>query len=187
MKNSKLLCSLIGLVIFLIVFACTKNETVLPSDLNTNNENIDPKQNEATWISSDGAPKRYGSYVGSLSIKIYVGHTAAQCGGRCVKILGEPMHLDCRGFGNICNHVAEVQLYEDPLNGELMLILTDDEMFGDLEIFPFPDRSFYITNPQNNLEFWLNVPEQILMKDSSEMEIIIRNAWFSEGQELEND
>jgi hypothetical protein len=182
MKNFKFLCLLIGLLISFIVFACTKNEKVSFSNLNANNENIDKKQNEATWIMSDDHSKGL-----SISLKFFVGHTADQCGNSCVKIFGKPAHLDCRGFGNVCNAATVASLYENPIDNELMLILMDDEILGDWETFPLPDRSLYITNPQNNSELWLNMPEQVLTKDSSEMEVIIHNIWFSENPELEND
>jgi len=178
MKKTKTTCLFIGLVLSFIIFACDKNETVLSSE----NESTNLKQNEATWINCNDNSKGF-----LISLKFFVGHTAEQCGGRCMKIFGQPVHIDCRGIGNICNHVVMVELTKDPNSGELSLALQNDEMFGEYIIFPFPDRCFYITNPQNNLELWLNIPEQVLLNDSSVTEIVIHDAWFSEEPELEND
>ena len=164
--------------LFFIICACDKHETSTLSDSSTNNQN----QNEATWIHKNDDSK--GLFI---NLKFSVGHTANQCGNACMMIFGQPVHADCRGFGNICNRIVKAVVSEDLINNELTLKIIDDDMFGGYEIFPFPDRCFYITNPQNNLELWLNIPEQILLKDSSGTEIVIYDAWFSEEPELEND
>jgi hypothetical protein len=81
MKNFKISCLLIGLVLFSIVFACNKNEVASPSD--TSNEKNDLKRNEATWVSSNDYSKGW-----FFRLKIFVGHTAAQCGNSCMEIFG---------------------------------------------------------------------------------------------------
>jgi hypothetical protein len=182
MKNFKISCLLTVFVLAFII-SCDKSEGSSTSDLNTNTENSDLKQNEATWISSNDNSKESSL----IRIKIFLGHTAADCGNACVKIFGEPVHLDCRGTGNVCNHNVTVRVSEETTNGEFMLTLTDEDAFGDFEIFPFPNRTLRITNPQNNSELWLNIPEQTLLKNNSDKEIIIYDAWFSEMPELEND
>lgn len=180
MKIFKNYYFVIMFVFMLFVFSCSKSDVISSSNFNANNENIEMKQNEATWISNHDHSKGF-----LLNLKFFIGHTAEQCGNRCVKILGVPMHLDCRGFGNICNHIVNVEVATD-MYDDLILILTDLDSFGDFEEFQFPDRSFFITNPQNNTELWLNIPEQVLCRNSSDTSIIMCNIWFSEESELEN-
>jgi len=180
MKKITIINLLLIFLFSLFVFSCKKiDENSLP-DFNPDNENNYLKRNEATWISSNNSSKGFW-----LNLKIYVGHTAEQCGGRCVKLFGKPMHIDCRGIGHICERLITVELQTNE-NNELMLILSDEDIFAEYDIFPFPDRSLCITNPQNNDDLWLNIPEQILLKDSTFLKVIIENIWFSEEPELEN-
>ena len=182
MKNFKISKLLMVAVLAATFFSCNKNAETSLSDWNNSTERDHLKQNEATWIYSHDASK--GLF---FKLKFFLGHTAAQCGNRCVTFLGESFHIDCRGFGNNCVQNISAKVIEDPLTGELQLIFMDDEIFDEFEIFPFPDRCFFITNPQNNLELWLNIPEQLLSKDSIVTEIVIQNAWFSEEPELDNE
>jgi len=168
------------LVFAFIALSCKKSDVVPSSDWNTNIENDDSKRNEATWIYDDNS-KGFMIYF-----RFWIGHTAEQCGGKCIKLFGEYYHYDCRGFGNVCNHNVIAKLAEGLNGDDLKLILEDYKSLGDFEIFPFPDRSFAITNPQNSSELWLNIPEQMLVIDSLLNQVIFENVWFSEEQELEN-
>ena len=105
-----------------------------------------------------------------------------------MKIFGQFAHMDCRGYGNICKlgFQAEFETINNPDN-EIILIVSDIDSLGqDLE-YPFPNRTLFITNPQNNTDLWLNIPEQILTREDLEQNFIIYDAWFSEEPELEND
>jgi len=176
LKFSFFLC-----VFALIAISCNKSEESSSSDSNSNTEISISKQNEATWIPSGENSKKWW-----LILKFCVGHTSEQCGGRCLKFFGENYHADCRGLGNVCNLTSCVEVAEDFTLDEVVLILKDLDLFGSFEIFPFPDRSLMITNPQNNTELWLNIPEQVLYKDST-LQVVFQNVWFSEEPELENE
>jgi|GEM_PF-2194560 len=176
MKKLQFSGFMVILVFTFIFFSCSKSEIVSSSDPLSNNENDDLKRNEATWISLDHSKGL------QIKIKISVGHTVGDCGNKCVKVFGEYGHIDCRGFGNVCNHTITAQL----VNGGTTLILTDPDVFGAFLDFDFPDRSLFITNPQNSDELWLNIPEQLLIKDDEEDVFIIHNIWFSEEAELDN-
>jgi len=174
MKNLLFLCFMAVFIFSFTFFSCSKNE--IGSFTNTENDN--PKRNEATWISSNHSKGL------DIKIKIFVGHTASECGGKCIKIFGEYGHADCRGFGNTCNLTTSAHFSNQ--NGAFVLILTDPNAFGAFLDFHFPDRSLFITNPQNSNELWLNIPEQLLIKDDEEDVFIIHDIWFSEEAELEN-
>lgn len=167
--------------IALIAFACNKSENVISSELISNHENDDDlKTNEATWIySHDDSKFLY------LKMQISIGHTSNQCGNKCVKIFGQPGHIDCRGFGNVCSKIVDVHYSMEP-NGDLRLILCDTAVFGESLDMLLPDRTLFITNPQNNNELWLNIPEQLLIRDSESVPFVIHDIWFSENPELEN-
>jgi len=163
------------------ILSCNKSDVISSQDLSLDAENDDLKQNEATWLNI-GSQKGLG-----IGLKIFVGHTVQQCGGKCMKIFGEYGHIDCRGYGNVCNYsvIAYCSVGSDP--DYMTLTLTDPNAFGEDLEYQLPDRSFLITNPKNNTEFWLNLPEQILERTDQETPFVIQNIWFSEEQELENE
>jgi len=163
-----------------VCFSCKKNDIFSPSELPFDNL----KQNEATWINP--TPTK-GLNEWLLKLKIFLGHTADQCGDKCIYIFGIYGHADCRGFGNICEKRAEAKLSLDTITGEYTLVILDVDVFGNDLDYPFPDRSFIITNPQNNVEHWLNVPEQVLLRANDQLPFIIDSVWFSEYQELDNN
>jgi len=180
MKKTNFFPFLVLFAILLVAFSCNKREVITSSNLSLDDEKINPKQNEATWITSNDSQSK-GMY---LQIAFFIGHTSVQCGNKCVKIFGEQGHIDCRGFGNVCNHVTTVRLVDD--SGVLKLVFDDPNDLGyDLD-FLFPDRTLQITNPQNNKDFWLNIPEQILTRDNVSVPFEIIDVWFSEEPELEN-
>jgi len=173
---------LVMFAIVLIAISCNKSEVVTSTTKNEGNDY--PKQNYATWISSSENQSKFWY----LKIAITIGHNASDCGNKCVKIFGEQGHIDCRGFGNVCTKIVDVGVqFSMGQNGEdIMLILNDTDVFGETLVYDFPDRTFFITNPLNNKDLWLNVPEQLLLRDSIGLPFVIRDIWFSEEPELEN-
>ena len=167
--------------IVLIALSCNKSEVPIPFDSFLENENNDDlRQNEATWATSSEENTKFWF----LKIKISIGHTPADCGNKCVKILGELGHIDCRGFGNVCNHIVNARVIQS--DGNLKLVLENPEDLGmDLD-FLLPDRTLFITNPLNNADLWLNIPEQVLWRDNHGVPFEILDIWFSEEPELEN-
>jgi len=182
MKKNQNLYFLVMLMLTFIIFSCNKSEIISSTNPLPNDGLDDSKRNEATWISNDID----GSKGWLIKLKIFIGHTEDQCGGKCIKFFGQCGHMDCRGIGNTCSNVVKVMLYVGEGGIESMLILTEPDAFGnDLE-FQFPDRSLFITNPQNSEELWLNIPEQILVRTSSEEPFVLYDIWFSEESELDN-
>jgi len=180
MKKIQFLYFAVISMLFFIAFSCNKSDLVFVP-LETNNN--DTKRNEATWETSQDNAKGW-----LAKLKIYIGHTADQCGGKCMKIFGEYLHLDCRGYGNVCNMNSKSILSIGENEEELILTIIDEDIFfGESLEFSFPDRSLYITNPQNSTDLWLNIPEQLLVRENADEDFIIHNVWFSENQELENN
>jgi len=179
MKKNQFFSFITLLLVSVFIFSCNKSDRISSPKFSSDTEN-DLKRNEATWLNVGSEKKLI------IGLRWFSGHTADQCGGKCVEIFGEYMHIDCRGFGNICNYSVVAELSGNITDDKLVLMLKDYESLGEFEIFPFPDRSFTITNPQNSSELWLNIPEQILSLDSAQQQVVIHNIWFSEEQELEN-
>jgi len=180
MKKNQFFSFITLLLVGIFIFSCNKSEEIASKESFSNTENDNLIRNEATWISI-GPEKDMG-----FSFRLFVGHTKEECGGSCISFFGQSGHVDCRGFGTNCQYKATAfcSVGQNPDNSALTLIELD--VFGtDLE-YPIPDRSFYITNPQNNTDLWLNLPSQLLVRTNSDEPFVIYNIWFSEEQELEN-
>jgi len=181
MKKIRFFRFFVLIVIVFFTFSCNKNEVATASNLNPNNQSEgNLKQNEATWITTSECK----GILGWLKIKFSVGHTVDDCGGKCVMVFGQFGHIDCRGFGYVCNHTAKAKIVEN--GGVIKLVLEDPEDLGEELEFLFPDRALLITNPQNNTDLWLNIPEQLLMRNNINVPFEILDIWFSEEPELEN-
>jgi len=181
MKKFKFLRCFVVIILVFFTVSCKKNEVVTDSNQNFDNQSDGIiKQNEATWITTSDCR----GLLGWLKIKFSVGHTVDQCGNGCVMVFGQLGHIDCRGFGYVCNHTAKVAVVES--GGVIKLVFDDPEDLGEELEFLFPDRTLCITNPQNNTGLWLNIPEQILTRDNINVPFEILDIWFSEEPELEN-
>jgi hypothetical protein len=100
--------------------------------------------------------------------------------------MGQWYHVDCRGFGNTCHLIEKGMLTLDEETNEFYFTFLDIEALGEDLDYPFPDRSFLITNPLNDTDLWLNMPEQILQRICDSLPFVIHDIWFSEEQELQN-
>jgi hypothetical protein len=167
------------LVVTLICFSCNKNDVDTPPGIATHPESNEQKRNEATWIKDESKA------TWLMRLLFFTGHSIEVCGGQCVKILGEFGHIDCRGFGDACSNVTRAHLSMDE-SGNYTLILEDPDIFGEYLEFDFPSRSLFITNPQNATELWLNIQEQLLVRENFELSFKIQDVWFSEDPELDN-
>jgi hypothetical protein len=174
MKKNLFSGFMVMFIVALIFFSCKKNDVITPHDII---EDTKTKQNEATWVYD------HDSKGWLMRLLFLCGHDISLCGGACMKILGEYGHIDCRGFGDACANSVRARIEIDE-NDNYFLVILDLDVWGDDLEYLFPDRSFYITNPQDNTELWLNVNEQILLREATDLPFIIEEVWFSEEPEL---
>ena len=167
---------LLAIFAFFFSFSCNKSDLIVTQDQNISIS----KNNEATWILDSNIDH---SKQLKIRLKIFLGHTIDQCGGRCIKLFGQYGHIDCIGFGNICNHIIDCELSED-LDEFFSLKFEKIDISDSFDEFIFPNRSLFITNPQNNIDLWLNIPEQLIINDSLRLHLMIHDVWFSENAEL---
>ena len=113
-----------------------------------------------------------------------IGHLATDCGGRCITINGKPYHIDCMGDGHVCLHSAAVTLNQ---SGTAVTATTTDT-FGltSEDFFLMPDRSLSYTDENNNRIF-LNIPEQLLFRDSTTQQFTFTGLFFSARPVYSND
>lgn len=105
-----------------------------------------------------------------------VGHTASDCGGKCISVHGKNYHIDCMGYGNVCTHVTTVSLQQ---NGSYYTATTTDT-FGltSENFYAMPDRSLNYTDGNNNRIF-LNIPEQLVWRDTTTLQFTFTGLSFS--------
>jgi hypothetical protein len=130
-------------------------------------------------------------FSGSYSLFSKVGHTANSCNNNCIMIGGKRVHVNCQGAGNICDSRASISVYkanpENPENIYYNAIGLNDYEPTDDTTFYMPDRSYYIENDCiENGYIYLNIPSQILRRDSSSNQFIYFKITFTETALFEN-
>ena len=152
----------------LLVNSCAKKEDVIE---HFDNHNclipVATESKEATYL-----------------LSAFLGHRASDCGGSCVTIRGRGYHFDCMGYGNVCNQVATVILQ---LNGSDLTATTTDTLDLTSEnFFLMPDRSLNFTD-ENNKRIFLNIPAQLVWRDSATRQLTFTGLFFSDTPSFDNN
>jgi hypothetical protein len=121
----------------------------------------------------------------SYSFRIHVGHHSSDCKGQCIKINGTPTHVDCLGFGHYCPLVSSVSLHQ---TGTAITATTTDT-FGltSQDFFLMPDRSLYFYTDESNNNVYLNIPEQMVYRDTATLQFTFTGLFFTNVPEYSND
>jgi hypothetical protein len=151
---------LIMLAACLVVNSCAKKED---SVKHVNDDNclipVASESKEATYL-----------------LSVFLGHTASDCGGHCVTVGGKGYHFDCMGFGKVCRQIATVTLQLD--GTDLTATTTDTLDLTSENFFLMPDRSLNYTDENNNRIF-LNIPAQLIWRDSVTRQFTFTGLFFS--------
>ena len=159
---------LIMLAACLVVNSCAKKED---SVKHVNDDNclipVASESKEATYL-----------------LSVFLGHTASDCGGHCVTVGGKGYHFDCMGFGKVCRQIATVTLQQ---NGTVITVTTTDTLDLTSEnFFLMPDRSLNYTDENNNRIF-LNIPAQLVWRDSVTRQFTFTGLFLSEDAVYSNE
>ena len=130
-------------------------------------------------------------FSGSYSINSKVGHNSTDCNNSCRMIGGVRCHVNCQGFGNICNAIASISVSkvnpENPENIYYKAIGLNDYEPTDEDTFYMPARSYYIEDDNSeNGYYYMNISEQILERDKSNNQFIYLNITFTDTSLFEN-
>ena len=112
-----------------------------------------------------------------------IGHDAKTCSG-CVMDGGDLIHLDCMGFGNCCRLASSVQLQQ--AGSTINAVTTDTFDLTSEDFFLMPDRSLDYTDDKNN-HYYLNIPGQMVYRDSTTLQFTFTGLFFSNSPAYEND
>ena len=120
----------------------------------------------------------------SYLLTITTGHLRTHCGGSCISINGKPCHIDCMGDGHICLTSAAVSLNQ--VGADLTATTTDTFGLTSEDFFNMPDRSLNYTDENNN-RVYLNIPEQLVYRDSVTKQFTFTGLFFTTVPEYTND
>lgn len=115
---------------------------------------------------------------------VMMGHDGTNCPG-CVLVNGQLRHVDCQGVGSECLNSSCVELHE--VGKELVAITVDTFDLTSEDFFLMPDRSLYFyTDEKDNLVF-LNIPEQMVYRDSTTLQFTLTGLFLTNTPAYSND
>lgn len=106
-----------------------------------------------------------------------LGHSSKICNG-CVMINGRLVHINCMGPGSECATSAIVQLQY--LGATMTATTTDTFNLTTEDFFLMPDRSL-LTEDEKGLPVYLNIPAQLVYRDSSTLQFTFTGLYYSEN------
>lgn len=112
-----------------------------------------------------------------------IGHDGKNCSG-CIMHFGKMIHRDCMGRGHYCRVVVQVAL--DTVGTDLTATTMDTFGLTTEDFFLMPDRSLNYTDENNN-SFFLNVPGQMVYRDTVTLQFTFTGLFFSEAPVYNNN
>ena len=111
-----------------------------------------------------------------------IGHDGNNCPG-CTLSKGKLIHRDCMGHGHYCRFAATVSLSTVGTN----VTATTTDTFGltSDDFFNMPDRSLSYTDENNN-RMYLNIPEQLVFRDTATLQFTFTGLFFTDAPEYTN-
>ena len=97
---------------------------------------------------------------------------------------GHIFHVDCMGNGNYCATIAAVQLQQ--IGTAVTATTTDTFDLTSEDFFLMPDRSLECVDEKENRIF-LNIPEQMVYRDTTTLQFTFTGLFFSETAEYSNN
>ena len=154
----------------LLFGACEKEDT--------SKKSLEPSRNRVITLPAN---EKTGNT--SLLLAICIGHSANGCPG-CVWEDGKYHHVNCMGEGNYCASSAAVQLQQ--AGSTINATTTDTFDLTSENFFLMPNRSLDYVDEKNN-HYYLNIPAQMVYRDSTTLQFTFTGLYFSEGPAYEND
>ena len=154
----------------LLLYACEKEDTQTV----THEQSL----NRVIALPDDG---KTGNSTALLAMAI--GHRSNDCKG-CIMMNGHVFHIDCMGNGNYCATIAAVQLQQ--IGTDVTATTTDTFDLTSEDFFLMPDRSLNYTDEKGRRIF-LNIPEQIVYRDTATLQFTFTGLFFSETAAYSND
>ena len=141
-----------------------------------NNVNLNPKPNNYATV-GDSSSKEDGK---PIVITYTVGHDASECGNSCITENGVPGHADCQGFGDDCVVTIQIWPIGGQPKGETFSAVVDTVWSLTTEdYFNMPDRSLAVLDAPSEDKRFLNIPAQLIFRDSVTHQFTFTGLFFS--------
>ena len=167
MKKNKIVFGV--LLALLSLASCQKNGSDNPQPLSPNRvipiHTTDAKTAGQYWLSSE------------------IGHDGKDCPGG-VMYYGKRIHRDCMHHGDYCRFVARVTL--DTVGTDIFATTLDTFDLTSEDFFMMPNRSLNYTDENNN-RMYLNIPEQLMLRDTATQQFTFTGLFFSNTAAYTND
>ena len=154
----------------LLLGACEKEEKQTATYKQTRNRVITLSNDEKTGSST-------------CLLTLGLGHSGKDCNG-CVMVRGHLIHVNCMGTGDDCLTTATVHLQQ--IGTAVTATTTDTFDLTSEDFFLMPDRSLNYTDEKNNRIF-LNIPEQMVYRDTATLQFTFTGLFFSETAAYSNN
>lgn len=162
--------ALTALAAILLLGACKKEKQ--------NVESYHFSPNRVVTVSSDSKTSSNTFFVMSI------GHDAKDCNG-CIMSGGQFYHINCMGFGNVCNRTVSVALNQ--VGSTITATTTDTFDLTSEDYFLMPARSLYYYTEDNNNHVYLNIPEQMVYRDTATLQFTFTGLFLTNVPEYNND
>lgn len=160
---------IVSLVAALLVVACVKEPESIASNQNEVNQVVviptEGKTSDATYLMMN------------------IGHDGRTCNG-CIFFGGKYIHQDCMGRGNYCRPIVRVNF--DITGTDIFATTLDTFDLTSEDFFLMPNRSLSYTDENNNRIF-LNIPAQLVYRDTATKQFTFTGLFFSETAEYTNN
>jgi len=129
------------------------------------------------------AEKTDGKTSNSYVLFVLVGHEAKGCPG-CTQVGGRLMHVPCHSHGSVCQKSSNIIL--QTYGTDIAATTTDTFGLTSEDFFNMPDRSLEYTDEDNN-RVYLNIPAQMVYRDTATKQFTFTGLFFSETPEYTNN
>ena len=141
-------------------------------------EQHQPSSNRIVVIPSDNK-------TASTTILVsQIGHDGKNCPG-CILSGGQLIHVDCMGDGRYCRLISEVQLQQT--GSSITATTTDTFGLTTEDFFAMPDRSLYFYTDENNNRVFLNIPSQLVFRDTVTKQFTFTRLFLTNAPEYSNN
>ena len=123
-----------------------------------------------------------------IEITYRVGHTIEECNGGCIWGNGVPGHADCQGWGDAC--LVTIRIWPiggQPKGGTFSALVDTVWSLTSEDFFNMPNRSLTVLDAPSENETYLNIPEQLVFRDSVTHQFTFTGLFFSTTPEFNNN
>jgi hypothetical protein len=171
MEKSKVLVLLAASI---LMAACNKID---------NNVNMNPKPDNYATVGNS-----FSKEDGPIEITMTAGHDASECNNSCIILNGVPGHADCQGRGDACVITIRIWPVGGQPKGETFNVVVDTVWNLTTEdYFNMPDRSLTVLDAPSENQAYLNIPAQLVYRDSVTQQFTFTGLFFSNTAAYSNN